>query len=208
MNHQDDRLKDDASPDSLSEADLVARLQLGDSEAFRVLVDGYAELLLRIATRFTASRSDAEDVVQETFEGALASLGRFEGRSSLKSWLISILRRRAARHYRKHKHIQFVQSDDPQSRIDAERNVTGSAESALDVETILASLSAEHREVVVLREIEGMTYEEIADALDIPRGTVESRLFRARQALRTDFEEFVRSTPSSKRHEQSGGDSQ
>ena len=64
-------------------------------------------------------------------------------------------------------------------------------EVALDTETILASLSPEHQAVIILREVEGFTYQEVADALDIPRGTVESRIFRARQQLRQAFGEYL-----------------
>jgi len=208
LTQQNNRPNTDASALSSWETDLVAKLQARDSAAFKELVDCYAELLLKIGARLTGSRVDAEDIVQETFEGALASLGRFEGRSSLKSWLISILYRRAARHYKKQRRIQVKKTEVLRLKSGTEAHVAGSAETTLDIEIMLESLSEEHRAVVVLKEFEGLTYQEIADALDIPRGTVESRMYRARNALRRDFREYFDPKPSVNKTGELGGDSQ
>ena len=208
LTDQDVRLKTDKEIESPDEADLVDRLRCGDSAAFAELVDSYAELLLRVAIRLTGSRSDAEDIVQETFEGALKSLSRFEGRASMKSWLISILYRRAARLHKKRIRFRFWESDEFRSQTRDEPRSLGHAGTTLDIETILGSLSPEHKAVVVLREVEGLSYQEISDALEIPRGTVESRLFRARQTLRQEFREFLDPSLDTDTEDNSGGDSQ
>lgn len=130
---------------------------------------------------------DAEDVVQESLLGALKSAKRFEGRSSLSTWLSRIVANQvlALRRYRR---VRRAESFD--ESLSGPAN-TPSPDAPLDVDRILQALSEEHRQIIVLREIQGMSYEEISEALDIPKGTVESRLFRARQALKEKFPEFL-----------------
>ncbi len=122
---------------------------------------------------------DAEDVVQETFAGAFKNLSRFEERSSVKTWLSRILVNQVAR-LRRDRGEKL--SELPDAAV--VRNGASEVDAKLDLNATLAKLSHEHREVIVLREIEQLSYEEMAQVLDVPRGTVESRLYRAREAMR------------------------
>jgi len=160
-----------------TDLDLAAKARRGDEAAFHEIVDRYADRLFRLAFALTGNAADAEDVAQETFMGAFRGLRRFEARSSLKTWLMRICVRQAARSRR---------TAATRRRLGApsHERTPGDADTRLDILEALDALSPEHREVLLLRERMGMTYQEIAEMLRVPRGTVESRLFRARQALR------------------------
>jgi RNA polymerase sigma-70 factor (ECF subfamily) len=132
-------------------------------------------------SRYPQYRREAEDIVQETLLGALKSAGRFEGRSSLSTWLSRILSNQVALFLRSRR----VRRTDALPETVATR--VGDPDARMQVEQMLAALSDEHRQIIVLRELEGFTYDEIAEVLQIPRGTVESRLHRARQALKERF---------------------
>jgi len=173
-----------------SDLDLLRRADKGEDDAFHELVDRHAGALYGLAYYLVGNRPDAEDVVQETFLGAFKQAGTFAGRSSVETWLRSILMRQAARHhrssYRRRENKTVAYSEDATNSFDA-----GSAMSEVEASNVrmdvlagLDKLTIEHREVIVLREIEGMSYQEIADTLGVPRGTVESRLYRARRELR------------------------
>jgi len=174
-----------------SDLELVTRAGAGETAAFNGLVERHAEMLLRFALRKTAKREDAEDLVQETFEGAIRSAASFKGDASVRGWLMSILFRRAARH---HRYWKLRKTDELNETHDSQTGngvpKEASPVASLDTATVLASLPEAQREVMVLREVEGFTYQEIADTLDIPRGTVESRLFRARQHIRETFSDY------------------
>lgn len=169
-----------------TDADLVRRARRGDQAACRELVDRHAPYLYRLAFSLVGSAADAEDVVQETFSGAFRQLGTFAERSTVKTWLIQILVRQAARCHRSRRRHETV-SLEPLS----EGREGEPADVRMDVLAALDALAPMHREVVVLREMEGMSYEEIARALGIPRGTVESRLFRARQELKERLKDYL-----------------
>lgn len=165
--------------------ELLRRAGGGDSAAFHALVDRHGQRLYRLAVSLIGNAADAEDVLQETFVGAFKGLKSFEGRASVKTWLTRILVNQAARWRRSRRGRDAGQMPDSAAAR------TGGAESAIDVQAALAQLSSEHREVIVLREFQRMSYEEIADVLDIPRGTVESRLHRARGELREKLKSYL-----------------
>ena len=179
-----------------SDADLVRRARRGDEAACHEMVDCYGAYLYRLAFSLVGNAADAEDVLQETFLGAFRHLRIFEGRASVKTWLSRILVRQAARSRRfrsRHKTVSLESLEKaPQKLL---RNKAAFVETAsdtrMDVMAVLETLSPIHREVIVLRELQGMSYEEIADVLDAPRGTVESRLFRARQMLRERLKDYL-----------------
>ena len=171
---------------------LAKKAAWGDHAAFRALADRHAAYLLRVAMSLVGNEADAEDVVQHTLVGAYKGLSGFRGGSSVKTWLTGIAVRQAARFRRtrsrdKALSISAASGDDagagealgPQTP-----SAAAAVESRIDAQTVLAKLSAEHRQVIVLRELEGLSYEEMADALGVPRGTVESRLHRARAELK------------------------
>jgi RNA polymerase sigma-70 factor (ECF subfamily) len=166
--------------------DLVRRAVAGDSGAFHGLVDRHADRLYRLAVSLVGNAADAEDVLQETFAGAYRGLKGFEERASVKTWLTRIVVVQVARWRRERSRRPIEAMPDlphPQS---------GSAamDARIDLAAALQKLSPEHQQVLVLREFEQMTYEEIAAVLDVPRGTVESRLHRARAELREKLKSY------------------
>ena len=165
--------------------DLLHRAAAGDSPAFHALVDRHAQRLYRLAVGLTGNATDAEDVLQETFIGAFRGLKGFEGRASVKTWLTRILMMQSAQ-WRRGRRRKSAQRLDESTAAPA-----GSAEAALDVEAAIAQLSPEHQQVLLLREYERMSYDEIAEVLEVPRGTVESRLFRARSELRDRLKAYL-----------------
>jgi RNA polymerase sigma-70 factor (ECF subfamily) len=175
--------------------ELLRRASKGDEAAFHELVDRYAGQLYAVAYSVLGNSADAEDVVQETFTGAFKGLAGFRGQASVKTWLLRILMRQAAYSRRRMK-LRPALFEDPETMV-APRSELAAPSAMLDVDrhvdvrAMLETLSREHREVMVLREFEGLSYEEMAQALGIPRGTVESRLHRARQELRERFKEYL-----------------
>ncbi len=165
-------------------AALLRRLRKGDESAYHELVDRFSGPLFRIAYSMVGNSADAEDVVQETFAAAFSGIERFRGESSLKTWLTQILVRQSARLHRSRGRRWTLPIDETQH---ASGDEAAAADSRMDVIQMLQTLSPEHREVIVLRELQSMSYEEMSEALKIPRGTVESRLHRARTELREKF---------------------
>jgi RNA polymerase sigma-70 factor (ECF subfamily) len=184
-----------------SDRELVAASASGDPRAFHALVDRHGPGLLRLARSLCRTRSDAEDVVQETFAGAFRGLSRFDGRASVRTWLSRILVRQAAKAWnrsRRQRDVLTLESPEAQSggwRMPDGRggatSATSSVDQRLDLRQILESLGEDHRQVILMREIQGLSYAEMAEALDVPRGTIESRLHRARRELRRLLEGYV-----------------
>ena len=162
---------------------LLRRAVGGDGRAFHKLVDTHSQRLFAIAVRLVGNSTDAEDVLQETWAGAYRGMGRFEARASVKTWLTRILVVQAAR-WRRDKRRRVMQPLDSMSVGSESNGGPAGVEKRIDLQAALLRLSPEHREVLVLREFEQMSYEEMAAVLDVPRGTVESRLHRARAELR------------------------
>lgn len=174
--------------------ELVRRAAGGDGAAFHALVDRHAAELMRLAVSLAASRADAEDVLQETFIGAYQGLRRFDGRASVKTWLKRILVRQAARHWNKGKRSRTALPIDAAEASPAPREFgTGAAgvDRRMDVAAVIRTLAPEHREVIVMREFDQMSYAEIAEVLQVPIGTVESRLHRARADLRCKLKGYA-----------------
>lgn len=159
----------------------------GDDRAFADLADRHMPDLYRLAYSLLGNAADAEDAVQETLMGAYDGMGRFKGRSSIRTWLKRILLHQAVNVRRKRKRHRAESIDDVQAAVAAE---TDSTDGTMDVRAAMEQLSEEHRQVLVLREFEGMGYQEMADLLDVPRGTIESRLHRARSELREKLREY------------------
>lgn len=166
--------------------ELVQKARAGDSSAFDALIQRHLSSLYGTAVMMIGNAQDAQDITQETLLAVFQGLPRFEARSSFKTWATSILIRKVGMHIRGRQGLRLsldgpdapavadVRSDEGQRASDARH----------DVQILLSRLNPEHRQVLVLREIQGFSYDEIAEALGIPRGTVESRLARARAALR------------------------
>ncbi len=179
------------------DAELVRRARRGDEAACHEIVELYSASLYRFAYSLVGNAADAEDVLQETFSGAFRGLSGFKERASLKTWLSGILVRQAARCHRsraRHKtaSLDAMQENPAGGRSDVMAAPRGSdGGMKMDIFETLQQLSADHREVIVLREMQGLSYEEIAGTLGVPRGTVESRLFRARQELKELLKEYL-----------------
>jgi RNA polymerase sigma-70 factor (ECF subfamily) len=164
---------------------LVHQIHAGSEQAFRDLVNRHARYLYGVA-HSVAGAADAEDVVQETLAAILTA--KFAGKSSVRTWLVGILVRQAAMVRRKKRPITLAQES-----LDRTATASGQAgsDAKMDLASMLEQLSVEHRQVLVLRELEGMSYEEIAAVLEIPKGTVESRLHRARETMRQRFKGYM-----------------
>ena len=175
--------------------ELVRRIRAGDEGAFRELVNRHSDGLYAMAYSALGSAADAEDIVQETFLGAFRRLGAFEGRSAVKTWLVRILLNHVSKLRRSRRVRQAMSLDNQPGGVADVRLQSGSpaaaVESRVDVKQMLLQLSPEHRDVIVLRELQQMSYDEMAEALRIPRGTVESRLHRARQELKRRFPMYL-----------------
>jgi len=177
------------------DAELVRRVRRGDDSAFSTLVDRHGGRLLGLATSLLGNGADAEDIVQETFAGAFRGLRGFRGRSSIRTWLTRILVKQVARHRRYRRIRRFLSLEQAAGEGGAAASgapdATAEADVRMDVTAVLARLSEDHRNVVVLREMQAMSYDEIVEVLGVPTGTVESRLFRARQRLKELLRDYL-----------------
>jgi RNA polymerase sigma-70 factor (ECF subfamily) len=198
------------------DTDLVHMTLKGDKEAYRALVERYQGRLFSTALDIVKTREDAEDVVQETFVKAFLSLGQFKGQSSFYTWLYRIcfnmaidIRRKAGRRggthleYKEHVGVNRAATEGGapdgegsgtahhQQRIEGPHDALARKELGHKIREVLGELSEEHRAVIMLREVDGLDYDEIAKAIGVPKGTVMSRLFYARKALQKALEEFA-----------------
>jgi RNA polymerase sigma-70 factor (ECF subfamily) len=183
-----------------SDLELAKAASKGDAQAFDALVARYAGDMFRLALSLSASRADAEDICQEAFVGAFRGVHGFDGRSSFKTWLTRILLRQAAKIWKKGRRrnsisIDAAASGEPwsngrqQNALELQAPVKD-LDTNLDLLDVIRQLGPDHQQVVLLREVHGMSYDEIALSLGIPRGTVESRLFRARAELRKLLKDY------------------
>ncbi len=173
---------------------VVHEARAGDAGAFEVLVVRYQTRIVNYAAALTGDSGGAEDVAQEAFVRAWRGLGRFRGESSFKTWLYRIATNVARTHReRRGRQAQFVSRslDDEAESLTAGEVPAATADverSLVTRETIdraLAELPEELRLALVLRDVEGLDYKEIASVTAAPIGTVESRIFRARRHMRT-----------------------
>ena len=186
-----------------TDADLVALLRAGDEEAISRLVEQWSPTMFRLARSFVDSAQSAEDVVQEAWLGMLSGLARFEGRSSLRTWTFTILvnraRTRGAREARTLPRAPLEDGTEEQawpwfcvaSDITPERAVL-SREILLQLDRAISALPARQRQVVTMREISGMSAEEVCAALGISAANQRVLLHRARAALRAALTGYYR----------------
>jgi RNA polymerase sigma-70 factor (ECF subfamily) len=165
---------------------LVAAIQGGDEEAFGRLVRKYQHRVVGLARGIVADPSDAEDVAQDAFLRVYKGLAGFRGTSQFRTWLFQIVIN-TARSYRSRQRARVETAVDGQALEAAEGSdhVETAVVARDEVTRALSTLPVELREAVLLRDLEGLDYREIAELLGIPMGTVESRIFRGRQQLRT-----------------------
>lgn len=188
------------------DAALVAALKAGSEEAFAVLIAVYSQPIYSLIARSLQDPADAADITQEVFIKVFRSIRSFNSEASLRTWLYRIALHEASNQRRwwgRHKR-QELTIDEPIESEDGEgislaATLTDSGLSPYDqaaqgeikacVEDALRKLPESFRSVVILREIEGFAYEEIAEILDVPAGTVKSRLTRGRAALKQILEQ-------------------
>ena len=169
---------------------LIERSLRGDSAAFGQLVQNYQNRLFHTVLHVAGSREEAEDVVQETFVQAYLKLASFQGYSAFYTWLYRIAFNLAVTRRRRKKDEVSLdarreqQGFDPRDPAEAPGEQVLREERSSVIHAALAQLTEESRAVLVLREMEELDYEAIADILDLPLGTVRSRLHRARLQLR------------------------
>jgi RNA polymerase sigma-70 factor (ECF subfamily) len=174
---------------------LVERVQRGDKKAFELLVSKYQRKLFRLVLRLVHDHAEAEDIVQEAFIKAYRALANFRGDSAFYTWLYRIGINTAKNHLvtQNRRAPTSTQSDieDAENFSDADglrdintpESILASKQIALTVNAVMMSLPEELRSAISLREIEGLSYEEIAEVMLCPIGTVRSRIFRAREAI-------------------------
>ncbi len=174
---------------------LVVAAQQGNQEAFGALVDEYQDNIYNYVARMIRDRTEAEDIAQETFVKAYQALGKFRGASSFQTWLYRIASNLAIdtiRRRTRHGSVsleQSVETDEGQVPRQWPDEGPGPfeqveiAETQQAVREAIATLSPKLRTVIVLYDLEGLSYRQIADILGCPLGTVKSRLFNARNQL-------------------------
>lgn len=181
------------------EEDIILACQSGDARAFEFLVNRYQKQMFNIAFRMTGSYEEACEVVQEAFLSAYRSIKKYRGEARFSTWLYSITVNQTRSHLKAMRNRDFHEGiwiDDPPGNegvspaIQYPSRQMGVAEQVEQkeikdkVQECINALDNEHREVVVLRDIQGFSYDEIAEMLKVPDGTVKSRLFRARLLLK------------------------
>lgn len=163
---------------AMHDAEAIRRCREGEVEAFRHLVHRYQRRALAHARALTGNDADAADVAQSAFLDAFRHLRRFDETREFYPWFYVLLRNRCFKRVR------------PQDRPSADPPVepaapgVNSPEDLYDLRTALDRLRSDERELIVLKHLDGWTYDELAERLEIPRGTVMSRLFHARQRLK------------------------
>jgi RNA polymerase sigma-70 factor (ECF subfamily) len=174
---------------------LVARAQRGDKQAFELLVEKYQRKLARLLSRFIRDPAEVEDVTQEAFIKAYRALPAFRGDSAFYTWLYRIGINTAKNYLmamgRRAPTSTEVEAEDAEGFEEGEQlrdintpeSLLLSSEIAKTVNATIEQLPEELRTAIQMREIEGMSYEDIAKAMDCPIGTVRSRIFRAREAI-------------------------
>lgn len=174
---------------------LLARLRAGDARAFEELVRAYQHRVFGVAVRMLGNRAEAEDLAQEVFLRVHRSIADFRGEAKLSTWLYAIASRLCLNRLASGERHRIREGEETLMRLPsadagaAETLERGERDAALS--QAIASLPDERRIVVVLRDVEGLSYEEIARALDLEPGTVRSRLHRARLDLKDKLERFL-----------------
>ena len=177
-----------------SDKKLVKRVQKGDKGAFDLLVLKYQHKIVNLVMRYVRDPELAQDITQEAFIKAYRALPRFRGDSAFYTWMYRIAVNTAKNHLaaqrRRPMDVELDMQDPEQydlhaklKETDTPEGVTLSNELKQSVEAAIAALPEDLRTAIILRELEGMSYEEIAQTMECPVGTVRSRIFRARDAI-------------------------
>jgi len=182
--------------DSYTDKELVKRVQQGDKKSFDLLVLKYQNRIIKLVSRYVREPSDAMDIAQEAFLKAYRALPNFRGDSAFYTWLYRIaintaknhlvsMSRRPAEARLENADGESIDIEELQKDIETPENLLLTDEIKNTILTAMNKLPEDLRVAITLREVEGLTYEEIAEAMDCPIGTVRSRIFRAREAVDT-----------------------
>ena len=202
MNKEGHRASTGREP--VDDHELVAAARRGDRDAFRTLFERYHRRAYALAFGVVRHQEDALDVVQDAFIKAHKYLDKFEGNSSFYTWLYRIVMNLAIDHLRKHRRIKPVELDE-QNLDEAAGDESllpkilggNPGRALLDkqirvrIDQALEGLSDNHRAVLIMRELEGMSYEEMAQAMGCSKGTIMSRLFHARRNMQRQLLDLV-----------------
>jgi RNA polymerase sigma-70 factor, ECF subfamily len=180
-----------------ADEEIVARCCSGDREAFAKLVLKYQSRVLTLATRILDNRSEAEDIAQDIFVKVFQSLHDFRGTSRFSTWLYRITVNHCLNHLRRRtRQLQTLVVTDAEEWM--QESAASNPHKTLErkerwalVQAKLQLLSPEHRTIILLRDFEGLSYEEIAEVLQLEDGTVKSRLHRARMELKALLEPYL-----------------
>ena len=189
---------DHAAPAGADEAELVSELQAGSEDAFGYLLAIYRNPIYSMVYHILGNEFDAADVVQNVFVKIIRGIKQFHNKSSLKTWIYRIAVHEALNYrrswFRRRRREVFSLDDELQEGLVTPRSVSAQTQTPYDllvqsergeiVERALCSLAEPYRAVVVLREVENLSYEEIAEIVGVAEGTVKSRLKRGRDLLR------------------------
>lgn len=186
---------------------LVAKVQAGDEAAFRELFDRYHRRAYAVAVGVVKNQSDAFDIVQDAFIKVHRHIGNFQGSSSFYTWLYRIVMNLAIDHLRRNKKARSLDFDDQVGRDALEVEGDGSMlprildsnpsrtvqrkELSTAIQKALDELPEYHRAVILLREVEGMSYEDMSRVLKVPKGTIMSRLFHARKKMQESLASYM-----------------
>jgi RNA polymerase sigma-70 factor (ECF subfamily) len=168
------------------EKDLVARCRKGDDDAWRDLVDRFGQKVYAISYHFTLKREDAEELSQEIFLKLFENLHRYDGGFPLVAWILSVSRNLCIDRYRRRKReksFRFISDDAVTGLLKSEDDPSSMALKKERTQLLFSALSEipeDLAEILILRDLNGLAYDEIGKALELPDGTVKSRLFRAR----------------------------
>lgn len=180
----------------MTEAELIQKSRQGDMDAFEQLILRYEKRIYAIAYKYMGNHEDAGDMAQDALLKAYQSIGSFRGDAAFGTWLGKITANRCLDELRKRKHLQITSLDDTLEleegsvQKEIESQVATPEEHAIEQETaaymqqLIHELKEEYRVVIILRELEGHSYEAIAEMLSCSLGTVKSRISRGRQYLK------------------------
>jgi len=179
---------------SLHDAEIVRTVLAGDTNGYARLVDAYSERVINYLVRMTGNRYEAEDLAQETFIRAYCALESYNPQFKFSTWLFRIAHNHCINYLKKRSRVVHVEDyrnddDEPAWVLADDRPDCDPAYSAaqhelqVQVQAAICELAPVYRTVVILRHVHGLSYQEIAEVVDVPLGTVKSRLGRARSQL-------------------------
>jgi RNA polymerase sigma factor (sigma-70 family) len=177
--------------EDLADADLVHRVKRGDDEALAVLLRRYMDDLYRFCCHLVSNRQDAEDICQESLTRAIDRVDTLERGSAFRSWLFRIARNLSVDVFRRRRRtctlLEEEEATPPPLRVEGPQESVEAGEEHQTVAQALSRLVQRHKEVLLLREVEGLSYGAIGQRLNVSHSAVETLLFRARRRLREEY---------------------